>query len=77
MESPPLKVCETRTGGGSCNLLITKTLYWWRRGVGLFRFVKTRKLLKNRRAQKSKNAEIAANWNVSGTPDFSFAAELR
>jgi hypothetical protein len=29
--------------------------------------LKTRKLLKYRAAQKSKNAEIALNWNVFGT----------
>jgi hypothetical protein len=31
---------------------------------------KTRKLLKNRHAQKSKSAKIAPNWNVFGTRDF-------
>ena len=43
----------------------------WRRGESEYSEVlKTRKLLKNRRARKSKNAEIAPNWNVSGTRDF-------
>ena len=39
--------------------------------------LKTRKLLKNRRAQKSKSAEIAFNWNVSGTRDFHRARQFR
>jgi hypothetical protein len=39
-------------------------------GVGIFRGIETRKLLQNGRAQKSKNAEIAPNWNVTGTRDF-------
>src|SRR6266404_1839954 len=41
---------------------------WWRRGESEYsRLLKTRKLLKNRDAQKSKNAGIAPNWNISGT----------
>jgi len=32
--------------------------------------LKMRNLLKNRQAQKSKSAEIAPNWNVSGTRVF-------
>jgi hypothetical protein len=35
--------------------------------------LKTRKLLKNREAENAVAAEIAPNWNVSGTRDFSFA----
>lgn len=37
--------------------------------------LKTRKLLKNRRAGKSKNAGITVNWNVSGTRRISNAAQ--
>jgi hypothetical protein len=36
-------------------------------GVGVFSALKTRKLLKNLSAQKSRNAQIAPNWNVPGT----------
>jgi len=36
-------------------------------GVGIFRALKTRKLLILLDAQNSRNAEIAPNWNVSGT----------
>jgi hypothetical protein len=36
-------------------------------GVGVFRALKARKLLILQDAQNSKNAEIALNWNVSGT----------
>jgi hypothetical protein len=36
-------------------------------GVGIFRSLKTRKLLILLDAQKAKNAEIAPSWNVSGT----------
>ena len=39
-------------------------------GVGIFRALKTRKLLILLDAQNSRNAEIAPNWNVSGTRDF-------
>jgi hypothetical protein len=38
--------------------------------------LKTRKLLKNGRAQKSENAEIAPNWNVSGTRDFQCSCQF-
>jgi hypothetical protein len=51
--------------------LLIKYLYnhrdiLWRRVESEYLgLLKTRKLLKNRHAQKSKNAEIAPNWNVS------------
>jgi hypothetical protein len=45
-------------------------------GVGIFCVLKTRKLLKNRGAQKSKNAEIALQWNVSGTRVFVVTPEF-
>jgi hypothetical protein len=35
--------------------------------------LKTRRLLKNREAENAVAAEIAPNWNVSGTRDSSFA----
>jgi hypothetical protein len=38
--------------------------------------LKTHKLLISRDAQKSKNAEIAPNWNVSGTRDFQFSCKF-
>jgi len=41
-------------------------------GVGVFSVLKTRKLLILLDAQNSRNAEIALNWNVSGTRDFHF-----
>jgi hypothetical protein len=38
--------------------------------------LKTRKLLIFLDAQNAENGEIAPNWNVSGTRDFSFADEI-
>jgi hypothetical protein len=40
------------------------------------RLLKTHKLLKNRDAQKLKNAEIAPDWNVAGTRDFQPACHI-
>jgi len=55
-------------------LLKIKPLYWWRRGESEYSSVlKTRNLLIFRDAQNAENGEIAPNWNVSGTRDFSFA----
>jgi hypothetical protein len=38
--------------------------------------LKTRKLLIFLDAQNAENGEIAPNWNVCGTRDFSFADEI-
>jgi len=43
-------------------------------GVGIFRALKTRKLLILLDAQNSRNAEIAPNWNVSGTRENYYSA---
>lgn len=43
-------------------------------GVGRFRTLKTRNLLKMRDAQNARTAQIALNWNVSGTRTFQPAA---
>jgi len=42
-------------------------------GVGIFSDIVTGNLLIFRDAQNAENSKIAANWNVSGTRDFSFA----
>jgi len=83
MRVPPPPVLEryedriwTQACKNGCNLLITDYLVWWRRGESEYSGVlKTHKLLENRRDRKSKNAEIAPNWNVSGTWDFSFVKQ--
>ena len=55
----------------SLNINSKNQYTWWRRGESEYSDVlKTHKLLKNRSAQKIKNAKIAPNWNVSGTWDF-------
>jgi len=63
----------------SKNLHKTRVVEWWRRGESEYSAVlKTRKLLKNEQAQNSKNAEIAPNWNVSGTrEDRASTTDLR
>jgi len=43
-------------------------------GVGMFRVLKTRKLLIFRDAKNAEHGKIALNWNVSGTRDFSSSA---
>jgi len=46
----------------------------WRRGESEYSSVlKIRKLLKNLRAQESKNADIVPIWNLSGTLDSPFS----
>jgi hypothetical protein len=42
-------------------------------GGGIFRLIEARNVLIFRDAQNAENGEIAPNWNVSGTRDFSFA----
>jgi hypothetical protein len=52
----------------------TRVFEWWRREESEYSaLLKTRNLLIFRDAQNVKNGEIAPNWNVSGTRDFSFA----
>ena len=41
-------------------------------GVGIFRSLKTRKLLILRPAKNGQYYKIAPNWNVSGTRDLNF-----
>jgi hypothetical protein len=61
----------------ACNGLKAKAQKWWRRGELEYSGVlKTSKLLKNRHAQKSENAEIVPNWSVSGTREFSIQWRL-
>src|SRR5208282_2781800 len=55
----------------SCALM---TFKFWRRGESeIDGALKTRNLLILPVTQNAENGEIALNWNVSGTRDFSFA----
>jgi hypothetical protein len=46
-------------------------------GVGIFCALKTRNLLILLYAQNARNAEIAPNWNVSGTRDLHSLSEVQ
>src|SRR6202011_497032 len=70
---------ERNWNGGAAfprKLFITRHLEAWRRGKSEYSgLLKARNLLIFRDAKNAKNGKIAANWNVSGTRDFSFAEQ--